>query len=78
VVLTRTTELATEVYWSEVIQVAKWSARKIPESSAKSTSRRLREVSSARRLERAMGAKISEATVNRQAAITSEGASFCA
>ena len=35
-VVTNTTELATVVYWIEVIQVAKWNASNIPEHIARS------------------------------------------
>ena len=77
-VLTSTTELATVVYCNEVIQVAKCKARKMPERSARSSSFRLREVSSRLWVEAATGIRMSEATVSLQAAITREVASFWA
>jgi hypothetical protein len=49
-VVTNTTELATEVYWSEEIQVAKCIARKMPDRVAKISSFLLIEASSFRRV----------------------------
>jgi hypothetical protein len=46
IVLTNTTELATVVYCSEVIQVAKCTARNAPESNASPSALRLSELSS--------------------------------
>lgn len=36
--MTRTTELATEVYFSDAIQKAKWRLRRIPEKMSQATS----------------------------------------
>ena len=73
VVDTSTTELATEVYSSEVIQVAKWIARKKPESRARPSSRRFRRANSARWRISTIGSSNREARLRRQAAITIEG-----
>ena len=78
IVLTNTTELATVVNCSEVIQVAKCTARNPPESSASPSSLRLSEPSSRLWVDAATGTRMIEAMVNRQAAITIEGASFWA
>jgi hypothetical protein len=77
-VLTRTTELATVVYCSELIHVAKCNAKNIPDSNARSNSPREREVKSRLRVETATGTRIKEAMVNLQAAITRDVTSFCA
>ena len=47
-VLTRTTELATVVYSSEEIQVAKWTARKRPATDPRINSRGVKAFTSAR------------------------------
>ena len=74
VVVTSTTELATVVYSSEVIQVAKWTARNSPESSASPRVRRVRARSSGRWRCQTSGASTSAAMLMRAAAMTSEGA----
>src|SRR3989304_9016832 len=61
-VLTRTTALATVVYSREVIQVAKWRARKAPEAAASPRSRRLRDGSELRSRARSRGTTAREAT----------------
>ena len=74
-VLTSTTELATLVYCNEVIQVAKWSARKIPDKRASRKPFRLSPRSSVLCLKAAIGTRIMDASVKRQAAMTSDGTS---
>ena len=74
VVATSAAELATVVYSSEVIQVAKCTARKAPESSASSHWRRVRAASSRRWRVQARGTSTREATISRPAAMTREGA----
>ena len=52
---TNTAELATVVYSKDVIQVAKWSAKNNPDNKAKIKSRRGKENTSFRFLDRAKG-----------------------
>jgi len=76
---TNTTELATDVYSSEDIHVAKWTARNNPETSPRLNSRRVRVRSSTRCRVMAIGASRRVAKVSRKAAMTREGApSVCA
>lgn len=77
-VLTRTTELVMVVYSRDVIQVAKCTARKIPESSPSKSSLRVSWRNSSRCRIRAGGARNKLASNRREAAITREGASSCA
>jgi hypothetical protein len=72
---TRTTELATLVYSRDVIQVAKWSARNIPESNPSNNSFLVRAINSSLCRMIAIGAIIRLAIVSRNAAMTREGAS---
>ena len=72
-VVTRATLLATLVYSSEEIQVAKCSARNAPAALAKRQSPRVRARSSAPLLARAKGRRISAAMERRQAAIAGDG-----
>ena len=74
VVVTRTTELATVVYSRDVIQVAKCSAKKTPESSASSHSPRPSARSSDLERVSANGASTRLASVRRAAAMTMDGA----
>jgi hypothetical protein len=69
-VLTKTTELATVVYSRDEIQVAKCTARKMPARTASKISRRVKDHSSLLWRWIAKGARIREAKVRRQAAIT--------
>jgi hypothetical protein len=71
---TSTTELTTVVYCSEEIQVAKWSARNIPEPIANHRSLPCILTISARYLIRAIGARNNVAKHRREAAITIDGA----
>ena len=64
VVVTSTTELATLVYFSEDIQVAKCNARKKPDKSARRISFRVRILSSCQCLVSAIGARMTIASVN--------------
>lgn len=75
---TKTAELATVVYSSEVIHAAKWIARKMPDTTPNTISLRVKRLISARYCVNAMGAINKVAIVNRSAAITNEGASVCA
>jgi hypothetical protein len=71
---TRITELATVVYASEVIQVAKWIARNSPERTVRILSRLVKASNSIRCLDSANGARTKVARVNRYAAMTRDGA----
>jgi len=75
-VVTRTTELATLVYSRDVIQKAKWNAKKMPDNANKD--RVLHPVNTISRLNRLKqkGARMTAAIAKRYAAITREGASF--
>ncbi len=75
---TNTTELATDVYSSEEIHVAKCTARKTPAMPPRIISFCVRPRSSSRWCPRARGASNRAAHVSRSAAITREGASACA
>jgi len=78
-VLTNTTELATLVYSKELIHVAKWAARKMPEKTPNRTSVRVKRWISSRYLVRANGSRIKVAKIIRQAAIARDGiCSLCA
>ncbi len=78
-VLTNTTELATLVYSSDDIQVAKCAARKMPEKTQSRISVRVKRFISSRCLMSAIGARIRVAKVSLNAAMTREGApSLCA
>jgi hypothetical protein len=72
-VLTNTTELATEVYSKEDIQVAKCTAKKNPERTAREISLRLKEINSLRYRLMANGARMKDAKANLNAAMTREG-----
>jgi hypothetical protein len=73
-VLTRTTELATDVYSRDVIQVAKCRARKVPDRKANPHSLGLREEISFRCLKSTKGAKNKTARPNRKAATVNDEA----
>jgi len=72
-VLTNTTELATDVYSKEDIQVAKCTAKKNPERIARSISLRFKDANSPRCRLTAIGARTKDARVNLNAAMTKEG-----
>ena len=74
-VVTRTVELATEVYASEVIQLAKCKANIKPERIASRQEVPDMCCSSTRRRINASGNKMAEARLSRQAAITIDGMS---
>ena len=78
VVVTRTTELATEVSCSEVIQTAKWIARKSPDRPPFKMSFHDRLRHSWRYFTQAIGTRTRLANNNLDAAITNEDASACA
>lgn len=78
-VLTNTTELATLVYSSEDIHVAKCTARKMPEKTPSMISLRVKRFISSRCFVKAIGASRTVAKPSLRAAITSDGApSLCA
>jgi hypothetical protein len=72
-VLTNTTELATDVYSREDIQVAKCIAKKNPERTARKISLRVKEANSPRCRITANGARTEDARVSLNAAMTREG-----
>ena len=78
VVVAKTTELATLVNSREVIQVAKWSARKTPDNKARNRSFLDSRLKSLRYLKYVTGANTRVAIPKRCAAIVIELASVCA